>query len=588
MNSNRRQPLLFLFVALLALTLSTRSSAQSVRTGETAYAQIADQADILFFTGAQDAAIGYLYYLYEAIPENQVKTAVMLASRLDLTGRNGDAKELLNDIFRRKAQQALASRELAQHYLTLLYSSAEIEQADSLFALLPAEVSTHPEILLIRLMSLAAQGKHEEVLTQIERLDTTLLTDRKLQEAYNYLIAESASKQGDYQRMLQATERLVELSPSNLAAHQMHLEALNALRRDDQIASSLAEMKQIFSLPDTYIDATQAELISDRKDTQLAADFLYHYLQRQDSISSFSARILSTLLPDFSDIRQIPEEYIPALIRLAELEPSDPSLFADVYKIVSEHQGEERGKDLLQQFYDNPQTAYSAVLVSASQLNDYERLNYLASAKKRCPANLEITALYAGELIARDRFEEALQTISSQLDLSNHAAIKAQKPSEGLRLLLLYSTLIYQHQEDEKLTLQTFELAKELFPRDAILLNNYAYYLYTLAPQDSTRLAEAERLASTAYSLAPEEANVLDTYGTILLAEGNTTMAQLMLSQAVERSDELGTPNAGYIERLGDAYLLSGDTASALKQWQRAYELRPSESLRQKIQQHTP
>ena len=65
-------------------------------------------------------------------------------------------------------------------------------------------------------------------------------------------------------------------------------------------------------------------------------------------------------------------------------------------------------------------------------------------------------------------------------------------------------------------------------------------------------------------------------------------MAQLMLSQAVERAKQLGKPNAGYIERLGDAYLQGGDRQAALQQWQRAYKLAPTTALQQKIDALNP
>ena len=221
-------------------------------------------------------------------------------------------------------------------------------------------------------------------------------------------------------------------------------------------------------------------------------------------------------------------------------------------------------------------------------MQEQERLTYLTSAQKRYPADLQILALYAGELIARDRLDEAKQAINSKLDLTKLKTAKNVEPTEGLRLLLLYSSLIYERQKQSAQALEVFEIAEQLFPRDAILLNNYAYYLYTLSPQDSSYLAKAEQLAATAYGLAPEEANILDTYGTILLAQGQTTMAQLMLSQAVERAKQIGKPNAGYIERLGDAYLQGGDRQAALQQWQRAYKLTPTESLQQKIDSLTP
>lgn len=587
MKSIGRQTLLLLLLALLGLS-SAKLSAQSTETEGTAYAQIEDYANILFFAGSQEPAIGYLYYLYDAYPDQQVRTAVPLASWLDLADRQSEARDLLQTLFTKKSDQAHANQELVRYYLTLLYSSGEINEADSLFAMLPREVSSHPDILLVHLTSLAILNKSQELLEQIAQLDTTQLTNTQQRETYYRLITQSASKQGDYQRMLQAAERLVELEPSNLGNHHTRLEALNALRLDDQIEKGLVQLQRTLSLPDDYIEVTRAELIAARRDTKQSAEYLHRYLERQDSISPVSARIISMMLPDFSDISQIPSDFIPALTRLAELEPSDPKLFADLYLIVLAQQGKAQAEQLIKQFYDNPKTAYSAVVVQASQMKEQERLDYLTSAQKRYPADLQILALYAGELIARDRLDEAKQAINSQLDWTKLKTAKGVEATEGLRLLLLYSSLIYQKQEQSAQALEIFEIAERLFPRDAILLNNYAYYLYTLSPQDSSYLVKAEQLAATAYGLAPEEANVLDTYGTILLARGQTTMAQLMLSQAVERAEQIGKPNAGYIERLGDAYLQGGDRQAALQQWQRAYKLAPTEGLQQKIDALTP
>ena len=587
MKSIGRQTLLLFLLALLGLS-STKLSAQSTETERTAYAQIEDYANILFFAGAQEPAIGYLYYLYEAYPDQQVRTAVPLASWLDLADRQSEARELLQTLFTKKSDQAQDNQELVRYYLTLLYSHGDINEADSLFALLPREVSSHPDILLVHLTSLAMLDKNQELLDQIALLDTTQLTNPQQRVTYYRLIAQSASKQGDYQRMLQAAERLVELEPSNLGNHHTRLEALNALRLDDQIEKGLVQLQRTLSLPDDYIEVTRAELIAARRDTKQSAEYLHRYLERQDSISPVSARIISMMLPDFSDISQIPSDFIPALTRLAELEPSDPKLFADLYLIVLAQQGKAQAEQLIKQFYDNPKTAYSAVVVQASQMKEQERLDYLTSAQKRYPADLQILALYAGELIARDRLDEAKQAINSQLDWTKLKTAKGVEATEGLRLLLLYSSLIYQKQEQSAQALEVFEIAERLFPRDAILLNNYAYYLYTLSPQDSSYLVKAEQLAATAYGLAPEEANILDTYGTILLARGQTTMAQLMLSQAVERAEQIGKPNAGYIERLGDAYLQGGDRQAALQQWQRAYKLAPTEGLQQKIDALTP
>ena len=243
MKSIGRQTLLLLLLALLGLS-SAKLSAQSTETEGTAYAQIEDYANILFFAGAQEPAIGYLFYLYDAYPDQQVRTAVPLASWLDLAGRQSEARDLLQTLFTKRSDQARANQELVRYYLALLYSHGEINEADSLFALLPREFSSHPDILLVHLTSLAMLDKSQELLEQIALLDTTQLTTPQQQDTYYRLIAQSASKQGDYQRMLQAAERLVELDPSSLGNHHTRLEALNALRLDDQINTSLEQLQR--------------------------------------------------------------------------------------------------------------------------------------------------------------------------------------------------------------------------------------------------------------------------------------------------------------------------------------------------------
>ena len=97
MKSIGRQTLLLLLLALLGLS-SAKLSAQSTGTEGTAYAQIGDYANILFFAGSQEPAIGYLYYLYDAYPDQQVQTAVPLASWLDLADRQSEARDLLQTL----------------------------------------------------------------------------------------------------------------------------------------------------------------------------------------------------------------------------------------------------------------------------------------------------------------------------------------------------------------------------------------------------------------------------------------------------------------------------------------------------------
>ena len=93
-------------------------------------------------------------------------------------------------------------------------------------------------------------------------------------------------------------------------------------------------------------------------------------------------------------------------------------------------------------------------------------------------------------------------------------------------------------------------------PNNALALNNLAWAQYE--DKDPGALASAEK----AYSIAPKSPEVLDTYGTILLAGGNPAKASDILKQAVAAA-----PKAyGFRLRLAEALIARGDTGDARKE----------------------
>ena len=121
MKSFGRQTLLLLLLALLGLT-SAKVSAQSTETKATAYSLVEDYANILFFAGAQEPAIGYLYFLYDGYPDQQVRTAVPLASWLDLAGRQNEAKDLIKSSYATTSRSSTVAERLTRRTRSLLCS----------------------------------------------------------------------------------------------------------------------------------------------------------------------------------------------------------------------------------------------------------------------------------------------------------------------------------------------------------------------------------------------------------------------------------------------------------------------------------
>ncbi len=108
-----------------------------------------------------------------------------------------------------------------------------------------------------------------------------------------------------------------------------------------------------------------------------------------------------------------------------------------------------------------------------------------------------------------------------------------------------------------------FEKALRMEPRNATVLNNYAYYLSVRG----ARLAEAERMSKKSLDIRPGEATFLDTYGWILYKRGDYADARRYIQEAIDKSPEA---DATLYEHLGDVQFRLKNTDAAVNAWKEA------------------
>lgn len=120
-------------------------------------------------------------------------------------------------------------------------------------------------------------------------------------------------------------------------------------------------------------------------------------------------------------------------------------------------------------------------------------------------------------------------------------------------------------------------------PDDALVLNNYAYYL-SLQKRD---LKKAEEMS--ARSLEKEEFNptYIDTYAWILFQQKRYEEAKKYIDSALTLlGDSITEDDANIVEHAGDIYFKAGKTEEAVELWEKARKLsgkKTSEALEQKI-----
>ena len=132
-----------------------------------------------------------------------------------------------------------------------------------------------------------------------------------------------------------------------------------------------------------------------------------------------------------------------------------------------------------------------------------------------------------------------------------------------------------QHQKSD----ECFELALILDPRNALILNNYSYYLSLR----KTSLEKAEEMSKSAIEIVPGNTSFLDTYGWILFQQEKYVESEKWLSKAI---DSGGSNSGTILEHYGDVLFKINRVEDAVEFWIKAKEIGgTTNQIENKIQQ---
>lgn len=138
---------------------------------------------------------------------------------------------------------------------------------------------------------------------------------------------------------------------------------------------------------------------------------------------------------------------------------------------------------------------------------------------------------------------------------------------------------IYHQLKDQKKCFEAYDKALEVFPDNAQVLNNYAYFL----SMDNKDLSRAEKMSARSVKLEPENATYLDTYAWIYFQMENYFLAKVYIETAMRNG---GDVSEVLVDHYGDILFKNGDTDGAVTQWEKALELgSKSKVLEKKIKE---
>lgn len=158
--------------------------------------------------------------------------------------------------------------------------------------------------------------------------------------------------------------------------------------------------------------------------------------------------------------------------------------------------------------------------------------------------------------LSRQNYQQAIDNLQKAEALPVRRNLKSS----------ILSALADAHAATENWTsaFRHYEKSLNLNPRNALVLNNYAYYL-SLQKQE---LSRAEEMAKKAISLAPGNSSYLDTLGWIYYQWGKYRKAE----QYIRSSLETGKASAEVMEHMGDVLHKLNNPEEARKWWRKALQ----------------
>lgn len=458
--------------------------------------------------GKPDEAIADLERLTGRFPD--LVDAWMQLARVHMKkGDIASAKEVAKEVLQRFGDDPLVHNLVGGIYL-----AAGEEEAASTELRLASEMD--PDLLLPRL-NLARVARMRNEFASAEAQYRAVLQRFPRSTVANLELARLLLRAGDIKEAMERVDDIMRVEPLLFAAHELKLRILERTERDDQRLRNT-----VYELVTAFPDEPSADLIAGDvyRRTGSLADAKIHYRHAVEK-AEFDVDVLYPAAERQLGI----SDYRGALWSLTKAEQGAPGLKkVGVLKVavLTQLKEFERAHELVAELVAKHGETAAIHTVAGDLLMAQRRLPEAVmqyqQAYARSPVFKALQA-YFRALVAADDAEKARELIAGWL----------KKRPRDLAASHLYAQLLMKEKDYE--TARTmYERIQSLGREDIVLLNNLANAYQHLDDPRALPTAEA------AYNLAPENAQVVDTYGWILTENGRVDEGLALLRDAYARS----------------------------------------------------
>ena len=420
------------------------------------------------------------------------------------------------------------------------------DQALKKMDLLEQQVGENEFITEQRLQVLRRQGNEKKVITELEKL----IKENPENPRYYSLLAQLYSEKGKDKEALKLYERIKEVNPD-----------------DPYINISLLEFYEKNGEMDKAFNELLSVIRNKNLDLSTKANIYDYWMQKGNNLGSMEA--LNWLSQLSEQVRQCGEAFI-------ETHPDNKIgyLILGSYYITNENAV--KSKELYQKALAIDSTdfyGWQNLIVSESRLNENEAVRDHAVAALKYYPMQPVFYWYAG--VANAVLENNNEAVT-YLEKGRRYTTDKTQMSEFDAFL----GDIYHQQGDEDKAFDAYDRTLRNNPDNALVLNNYAYYLSL----KGERLEEALQMAIKANELVPDNVYYVDTYAWVLYKLGRYKEAEKMMKKCLGLEKN---PSGANLEHYGDILLKLGKEKEAKEYWKKAQQAGGgSKELEQKLKEN--
>ena len=200
---------------------------------------------------------------------------------------------------------------------------------------------------------------------------------------------------------------------------------------------------------------------------------------------------------------------------------------------------------------------WSQVLLIDAQLNDFDAMKKESKDALNYFPNQAALYFFSGLAnIQLKQYDDAIDMLKMGRDLvSNNKQLQQQ--------ILSNLAEAYYRKGNLKDCFNAFDQALLLDPKDATVLNNYAYYL----SEHNQNLAKADSMSAASNKIMPNQSSFEDTYAWIMFQQKKYKDADKWIDKALSNG---GDQSGVILEHKGDILYKLGDTDKAVEYWKKA------------------